>query len=49
MGIKGISTRDVCIGMIYCERIHALLRRAHAYEAAIVCALLSDLRGLVEG
>lgn len=47
-GVKGISIRSLCIGMKYGERIHVLLGRAQAYEAAIVCAFLSDLRGLVE-
>jgi hypothetical protein len=47
-GIKGILTRDFWIGMIYSERIHVLLGRVDAYEAAIVRALLSDYWGLLE-
>ncbi len=48
LGVKSISTKDVCISMTYGERIHVLLGRAYAYETAIVCALFSDLWGLVE-
>lgn len=44
-GIKGILTRDTCIGMMYGERIHVLFGRADAYD---VRTLLSDHRGLLE-
>lgn len=48
LSVKGVSTRYGCICMKYSERIHVLLGRTHADEAATVCAFLADFRGPVE-